>query len=171
MSDADRAAKAARAKALLKKRQREKVGGVTATTTNSGIASPISPSRTLSPAPQELAEEDKRDLGDVFAKDDSDTSWLSSLPRVPSPPPSVTSAPAIASASLLNQVNALQSEHVSIAAEVNRLQASEMTVQQTEALLEQERVLNERIATLQFESASLAAQVKHLQALELEAPD
>ncbi|GLB35724.1 putative biological adhesion [Lyophyllum shimeji] len=183
MSDADRAAKAARAKALLKKRQQQKAGGVSATTTNSGVASPISPSRTLSPAPQVPAEEDKRDLGDVFTKDDSDMSWLSSLPRAPSPPPRITSPSlaspqpvnSVASSALAlnapaNHVDSKQSENASLSAEVKRLQALELEAQQKIASLEQQRMqLNEKIAALQSASSSLAAQVKSLEAAELKA--
>ncbi|KAF5385243.1 hypothetical protein D9615_001137 [Tricholomella constricta] len=188
MSDADRAAKAARAKAMLKKRQREKAGGASVTASNSGVASPITPSRTLSPAPQEPSEEDKRDLGDVFTKDDSDTSWLSSLPRVPSPPTLVTSPPAASprssvvaspplaiSSSSLNhhehlssQIIALQAVNASLSVEVNRLQISESKAKQSETLLEQQlKHLNARINTLESESAALAAQLKRLQDAEL----
>ncbi|KAF9451367.1 hypothetical protein P691DRAFT_787200 [Macrolepiota fuliginosa MF-IS2] len=85
MSEDDRAAKAARAKAMLKKRQQKKAaeaGGPA-----SDVTSP--PSRTMTPALSEpVAEERKRNhLDDVFgANNDSDTTWLSSLPRAPSPP-------------------------------------------------------------------------------------
>ncbi|KAL0066598.1 hypothetical protein AAF712_006402 [Marasmius tenuissimus] len=100
MSEDDRAAKAARAKAMLKKRQAAKktvTGAVT-----SGIASPAS-ERSFSPAPpeppapaapqqlqEELEEEKPRDISDVFGKDETapgDTSWLSTLSRALSPPP------------------------------------------------------------------------------------
>ncbi|KIK07338.1 hypothetical protein K443DRAFT_204385 [Laccaria amethystina LaAM-08-1] len=63
MSEDDRAAKAARAKALLKKRQQKKAADTT--TLNSGVASPIAPSRTFSPAPSEPVDEEKQDLADV----------------------------------------------------------------------------------------------------------
>ncbi|KAK1233063.1 hypothetical protein PQX77_003790 [Marasmius sp. AFHP31] len=102
MSEDDRAAKAARAKAMLKKRQAAKktVTGAVA----SGVASPAS-ERSFSPAPpeppapaaapaqqpqEELEEEKPKDISDVFGKDEAapgDTSWLSTLSRALSPPP------------------------------------------------------------------------------------
>ncbi|RDB29429.1 hypothetical protein Hypma_015998 [Hypsizygus marmoreus] len=156
MSEDDRAARAARAKAMLKKRQREKAGGASIATSSSGVASPISPSRTLSPAPREPVEEDKSDLGDVFTKGNSDTSWLSSLPRAPSPsaPASRVASPAAATSSprspltsppasapepLLNQINVLQSQNTSLADEVKRLKDLESTLKQAEIHLEEQR--------------------------------
>lgn len=49
----------------LKKRQREKAGGVSSTTSSPNVVIPSVPERTFSPAPSEFAEEDKRDLGDM----------------------------------------------------------------------------------------------------------
>ncbi|KAG5645333.1 hypothetical protein DXG03_006395 [Asterophora parasitica] len=188
MSDADRAAKAARAKAMLKKRQREKAGGATV---NSGAASPVTPSRTSSPAPQlqEPPEEDKRDLGDVFTKDDSDTSWLSSLPRAPTPPPRVTSTlpsaispqpSAIASPHplavsspppdqheyLSNQLAALQAENTTLSAEVKQLQAAEAKAKQLENLLVEK--INQ-INALQTSNTTLSDDVKRLKDAESKA--
>ncbi|KZT27571.1 hypothetical protein NEOLEDRAFT_1176590 [Neolentinus lepideus HHB14362 ss-1] len=100
MSEDDRAAKAARAKALLaKKRQQKKAGNHPAadSTTSSRPSSPaVESARTFSPAPSQVhQEEEKKNLGDVFAShptDGRDSGWLSSLPRVDSP-----SAPPVAS--------------------------------------------------------------------------
>ncbi|KAG6899575.1 hypothetical protein C0993_009046 [Termitomyces sp. T159_Od127] len=150
MSDADRAAKAARARAMLKKRQREKANE--AATTNSSVASPISPSRTLSPTPQE-SKQDNRDISDVFAKGDSDSSWIAELHRAPTPPPRITSPSVVSSQSTPSivasppvaasppytsanppnnnkdssfyKINALKAENASLLTEVERLRASE----------------------------------------------
>ncbi|EMD32540.1 hypothetical protein CERSUDRAFT_118597 [Gelatoporia subvermispora B] len=98
MSEDDRAAKAARARALLKKRQAQKAAGAFVST-GSGIATPTSPpARAYSPALSEVSvvptEDDKneRNVGDLFSKgqvgNGSDIPWLSSLARVePTPPP------------------------------------------------------------------------------------
>ncbi|KAJ3993105.1 hypothetical protein F5050DRAFT_1801422 [Lentinula boryana] len=91
MSEDDRAVKAARAKAMLKKRQAKKHG--TPPSHTSGVISPVS-ERAFSPAPQERrlvtvsVDDQKQDLSDVFTGDDNaDASWLSTLPRASSPPP------------------------------------------------------------------------------------
>ncbi|KAG6842380.1 hypothetical protein C0991_007510 [Blastosporella zonata] len=181
MSDADRAAKAARAKAMLKKRQREKAGGTSTATTSSGVASPISPSRTLSPAPQEPLEEERRDIGDMFTKDDSDMSWIASLHRAPSPPPRVTSPPvassqppsAVSSPPHKHQESStgptlvLKAENASLLAEVERLRASESRFNEAETSFEEQRKrLNEQITTLESKCATLSAQANHLQDVE-----
>ncbi|KAJ6623105.1 hypothetical protein B0H10DRAFT_2213792 [Mycena sp. CBHHK59/15] len=185
--DDERAAKAARAKAMLKKRQQKKTATNAAA---SGVASPISPppSRTLTPAPPEPVEDKKHDLGDVFTvtKDDSDAaSWLSSLTRVPSPPPaapsppvqpqlesksshrtappartSLTSPPPQGKEVLLQkQLNALQSENDSLSTEVKRLQQFESQTQQAEALLQDSRSatksLEEKVQQLHAENDTL----------------
>ncbi|KAI9570206.1 hypothetical protein HD554DRAFT_392646 [Boletus coccyginus] len=80
----DRAAKAARAKAMLKKRQQQKTAGVAGSRSTS-LASPP-PSRSYTPAPVEpaaSAEEGKRerDIGDLFGPNDTETNWIESLPR------------------------------------------------------------------------------------------
>ncbi|KAJ3731860.1 hypothetical protein DFJ43DRAFT_341019 [Lentinula guzmanii] len=91
MSEDDRAVKAARAKAMLKKRQAKKTG--TPPSHTSGVISPVS-ERAFSPAPQERrlvtvsVDDQKQDLSDVFTgNDNGDASWLSTLPRASSPPP------------------------------------------------------------------------------------
>ncbi|KAG6889145.1 hypothetical protein C0992_006294 [Termitomyces sp. T32_za158] len=190
MSDAERAAKAARAKAMLKKRQREKANE--AATTNSSVASPISPSRALSPAPQE-SKQDKRDISDVFAKDDSDSSWIADLHRAPTPPPRtisnsatqstphvVASPPVVASTlstfasppdnnkdSSLYKINALKTENASLFTEVERLRASESSEYQLRAsessLKEQQTQLNEQVNSLRSECASLSTKLRGLE--------
>ncbi|KAJ3855071.1 hypothetical protein EV368DRAFT_80003 [Lentinula lateritia] len=90
MSEDDRAAKAARAKAMLKKRQAKKAG--TPSSSTPGVTSPVS-ERAFSPTPTEPAtvvfvEDEKRDLSDVFVRDSTaDASWVSTLPRAGTPPP------------------------------------------------------------------------------------
>ncbi|KAF9486371.1 hypothetical protein BDN70DRAFT_926625 [Pholiota conissans] len=171
MSEDDRAAKAARAKALLKKRQQKKVTESIAAPSGSEVASPASPSRTFSPAPPEpklIDQQDAKNLGDIFTnKDTSDTSWISSLPRVASPPPPVSHvatstvhrvsviSPSTATISsepppkstlspsnivaLQNKLDALSKENESLAATVSRLQNIEAAAQQADASLAAER--------------------------------
>lgn len=80
MSEDDRAAKTARAKAMLKKRQQKKsVGG------NAALASPP-PSRSYTPAPAESTApagdgKPERDISDLFNNTEVDTSWLESLAK------------------------------------------------------------------------------------------
>ncbi|KAF8167455.1 hypothetical protein B0H34DRAFT_17861 [Crassisporium funariophilum] len=172
MSEDDRAAKAARAKALLKKRQQKKAAETSAA--GSSVASPVSPPRTFSPAPSEHPEVNGRDLGDVFSKDTSDTSWLTSLPRVASPPPpqpphaTVTTPPHVAGISrpaaagsaespphrstsisatkpLQDKIESLSKENADLVAEVNRLQSYETAAQQALASLEAERSRVEKL--------------------------
>ncbi|PPQ72465.1 hypothetical protein CVT24_003089, partial [Panaeolus cyanescens] len=68
----------------LKKRQQKNAAAGPGAPTSSGVASPA---RTFSPAPSEHVEEEPKDVKDLFAKDNSDTSWLASLTPVSSPPP------------------------------------------------------------------------------------
>ncbi|EIW87103.1 hypothetical protein CONPUDRAFT_43820 [Coniophora puteana RWD-64-598 SS2] len=98
MSEDDRAAKAARAKAMLKKRQKKAVGGK-----ESGQLASPPPSRSLTPALPGVggvpsgaggaADEEKTDFGDVFTPSDGDANWISSLPRAEVP--SRTASPAV----------------------------------------------------------------------------
>ncbi|EEB91310.1 hypothetical protein MPER_10347, partial [Moniliophthora perniciosa FA553] len=69
MSEDDRAAKAARAKALLKKRQSAKKDKPSGSGTGTGVASPVS-ERAFSPAPPEDSKP-TRDLSDIFSKGDT----------------------------------------------------------------------------------------------------
>ncbi|KAK2461493.1 hypothetical protein APHAL10511_005956 [Amanita phalloides] len=79
MSEDDRAARAARAKALLNRRRQQKAGA--------GPEPTVPPSRTESPAPSEQPDNDKgRDPAELFSRGDADASWISSLPRPTSPP-------------------------------------------------------------------------------------
>ncbi|KAI0652340.1 hypothetical protein C8Q79DRAFT_1005548 [Trametes meyenii] len=114
MSEDDRAAKAARARAMLKKRQAQKAAEHGGAPSPSRVASPVpriaspapSPSRTSTPAPSEprvvppSAVEEKHAGGNVaelFANgptsNGSDASWLSGLTRVESNLPPVASRP------------------------------------------------------------------------------
>ncbi|KAF8665466.1 hypothetical protein AX16_000484 [Volvariella volvacea WC 439] len=99
-ADAERAAKAARAKAMLKKRQQQK--GVQQKDTGSTQPS-LPPSRTTTPIPSKAtpaaksaAEEKQSDLSEVFSTTKDNPDWLNSLPRAPSPPPTATQARFIA---------------------------------------------------------------------------
>ncbi|KAG6846055.1 hypothetical protein H0H87_006419 [Tephrocybe sp. NHM501043] len=179
MADADRATKAARAKAMLKKRQREKAGGASTGASNSGVTSPISPSRTLSPAPQEPLEGEKRDIGDVFTKDDSDTSWIASLHRAPSPPPRTSNPVATSQSSVVtsppqkhqepigDEINILKTENASLLTQLEELQASESKLRETQNSLEEQRTrLTEQITTLELKCTTLSSEAKHLQDTE-----
>ncbi|KAI6112489.1 hypothetical protein EDD16DRAFT_1693881 [Pisolithus croceorrhizus] len=95
MSEDDRAAKAARAKAMLKKRQQKKsVGG------NVALASPP-PSRSYTPAPAEPTApagdgKVERDINDLFNPTEADANWLESLGKAQvkdSKPESLPSSP------------------------------------------------------------------------------
>ncbi|KAJ7750256.1 hypothetical protein B0H16DRAFT_857771 [Mycena metata] len=165
--DDERAAKAARAKAMLKKRQQKK----TATSTGTpGVTSPIispPPSRAFTPAPAEPADEEKRDLGDVFNVGKDEPDWLTGLPRAPSPPPpaapvpaksppppaptsppqnalprrtSLTSPPQAGKEVVLQkQLSALQAENEALAADLARLKPLEAQARETENLLNESR--------------------------------
>ncbi|TFK77515.1 hypothetical protein BDN72DRAFT_47354 [Pluteus cervinus] len=161
MSEDDRALKAARAKALLKKRQQQKAG------VSSAEAGPPSlpPSRTSTPAPPSQPApgprpgSEKRDVGDLFSTGSSDSSWISSLPRAPSPPhssrvlspvapkspPSNGAAnPSISNANgkeiaLKSELASLQSQTSALKDEVKRFQSVEAKLHEAEARLVEER--------------------------------
>ncbi|CCM03768.1 uncharacterized protein FIBRA_05915 [Fibroporia radiculosa] len=105
MSEDDRAAKAARARAMLKKRQQQKVTGTGLSAASPTISSPLlSPARAFSPAPSEVVEErNGRDIGDLFSNrpqgERADGTWLSSLMRAESNQ-SRPSSPSLAAMSL-----------------------------------------------------------------------
>ncbi|KAF8910037.1 hypothetical protein CPB84DRAFT_1347827 [Gymnopilus junonius] len=209
MSEEDRAAKAARAKALLKKRQQKKAADSAAAVADSIVTSPATPPRTFSPAPSEPIETDNRDLGDVSVMPNkaavtmkvliliylqlfqghSDTSWLSSLPRVASPPPpaphvappahrvyasppklvTVSSDLAVESISqetsaLREKLGTLTKENETLATTVNQLKVFETAALQAEASLEAERKhvkeLKESYQKLQDDS-EIALQNEH----------
>ncbi|KAF8140648.1 hypothetical protein EV363DRAFT_1502712 [Boletus edulis] len=87
----DRAAMAARAKAMLKKRQRTAVAGSRTTS----LASPP-PSRSSTPAPAKPAapaEEGKRERDINDLPNDTDTNWIETLPRAEVPDASVVAHP------------------------------------------------------------------------------
>ncbi|KAH6916643.1 hypothetical protein BKA70DRAFT_307263 [Coprinopsis sp. MPI-PUGE-AT-0042] len=169
MSEDDRAAKAARAKALLAKKQRQKKAAESGT----GLAQSSAPSRTESPAPSETTTpvepkgNEKRDISSVFGQDDSGGDWLSSLPRASSPPSRVTSAsPHVQSkpstpapsqhpgpneaksplrGSITNEtavhdkIRSLESVNMNLQADLKRLQDLLSVSQNNEALLQEER--------------------------------
>ncbi|KAJ7150290.1 hypothetical protein C8R46DRAFT_500482 [Mycena filopes] len=178
--DDERAAKAARAKAMLKKRQQKK----TATGAGaSGVTSPISPppSRAFTPAPAEPTDEEKRDIGDVFNVGKDEPDWLTGLPRAPSPPPpvpvrekspppaapislprrtSLTSPPQAGKEAVLQkQLSALQAENEALAADIARLKSFESQARETEAQLNESRAAarawEERVQQLQSENETL----------------
>ncbi|KAG2138659.1 uncharacterized protein EDB93DRAFT_1338977 [Suillus bovinus] len=136
--DDDRAAKAARAKALLDKRRRKRVAG------SGALASPP-PSRSFTPAPQESApstEDTKNDVADLFTPADSDANWIESLSRANVQHSTVSNAlptNAPTSSSLSGPAEALQSQ---------------VTSMQT------------MIASVQSENSSLRSSLSRLEALE-----
>ncbi|KIJ22141.1 hypothetical protein PAXINDRAFT_6257 [Paxillus involutus ATCC 200175] len=86
-TEEDRAAKAARAKAIMAKRrqQQKTVGG----SRSASLASPP-PSRSYTPAPAEPAAppEDGKprpDINDLFSPSEADANWIESLPRAEVP--------------------------------------------------------------------------------------
>ncbi|KAH9004172.1 hypothetical protein EDB86DRAFT_3072522 [Lactarius hatsudake] len=97
MSDDDRAAKAARAKALLnKKRQQKKSGPISTPGAGAGAVTSTTPTpgsplvRAFSPTLVDPSEEIKADVTDLLgtgpaAQDVSENEWLTSLPRVGTP--------------------------------------------------------------------------------------
>ncbi|KAI0043528.1 hypothetical protein FA95DRAFT_374433 [Auriscalpium vulgare] len=97
MSEDDRAAKTARARALLNKKKQQKKSGVGASAPSPTPGSPLV--RAYSPAPSPpVPDDDKTALGDIFSKPsventDAEIPWLASLPRVGTP--SVISPPVI----------------------------------------------------------------------------
>ncbi|KAK0208971.1 hypothetical protein DFS33DRAFT_489860 [Desarmillaria ectypa] len=167
MSEDDRAAKAARAKAMLKKRQQKKAHGASITPE---VASPSSPpsSRPFSPALPELApvEDEKRDVADLFAtKESNDTSWISSLPPAAPPPASsppsnlISSPPlkpsshlhtaAISNAdggSLKARIAALESKNASLSGRMQDLQVSQDRLKETEEILGEERKRSQQLS-------------------------
>ncbi|KAI0334472.1 hypothetical protein GY45DRAFT_41187 [Cubamyces sp. BRFM 1775] len=172
MSEDDRAAKAARARALLKKRQAQKAAEHGAATSSpSRVASPVpriaspapSPSsRTSTPAPAEQPppsvptpsppeKPQERNLADLFAKEpsvkDSDSSsWLSGLTRVESnPSPPVSPAP----------------KHKETHSAAPPVAAPER--EDLRALVRDQR---KAIESLEAEKASLAGQLDHLSQVE-----
>ncbi|KAF7969852.1 hypothetical protein HWV62_25854 [Athelia sp. TMB] len=136
----DRAAKAARARAMLKKKQNKKVVGSTP-----GIASPpASPSlRAQSPALSEAPApfDEKTDLGDVFSQGGSDSNWLASLPRVDTPPSRIPSRPPSAVPPVPRSSTPAVSSPLSVASPTPTYptQDSRPSVEQTLSALESER--------------------------------
>ncbi|KAK0466295.1 uncharacterized protein EV420DRAFT_1617576 [Desarmillaria tabescens] len=180
MSEDDRAAKAARAKAMLKKRQQKKVHGASITPE---VASPSPPSsRPFSPAIPEPApvEDEKRDVADLFTtKESNDTSWISSLPPAAPPPASspsnlISSPPLKPSAWCQKRVfthglTELRETEAILGEERERSQQLSQDLQQLQA--EREAFMrNEQqtISLLVSEKASLASELQRLEGLESE---
>ncbi|KAF8265102.1 hypothetical protein EI94DRAFT_372081 [Lactarius quietus] len=108
MSDDDRAAKAARAKALLKKRQQKTSGPSSIPRAGAGAFTSTTPTpsspfvRFSSPAPVDPSEDIKTDVTDSLgtglpAQDVSEDEWPTSLPRVgiPSIVPPLDNSPPV----------------------------------------------------------------------------
>ncbi|KAG1754798.1 uncharacterized protein EDB91DRAFT_1095641 [Suillus paluster] len=138
--DDDRAAKAARAKALLnRKRQQKKTAG------SGSLASP-SPSRSFTPAPQESApstEDTKNDVADLFTPADSDVNWIESLSRVDVP-------------------HSVASD----AMPTNPRTSSVISGKQDEELRSQLTSLQKTVTSVQNENSSLRSSLSRLEALE-----
>ncbi|KAG7452140.1 uncharacterized protein BT62DRAFT_926359 [Guyanagaster necrorhizus] len=180
MSEDDRAAKAARAKAMLKKRQQKKAHGPSITPE---VASPSSPpsSRPFSPALPEPApvEDEQKVVADLFAtRESNDTSWISSLPRAAPPtvssiPSNLISSPPLKPSShshaatisnvdggvLKARTDALELENTSLSNRIQELQVSQDRLRETEVLLGEERKrsqqLSEDLHQLQAERETL----------------
>ncbi|KAI9444939.1 hypothetical protein H4582DRAFT_866374 [Lactarius indigo] len=153
MSDDDRAAKAARAKALLnKKRQQKKSGPVSTPSAGAGAVASTTPTpgsplvRALSPTLVDPSEEIKADVTDLLgtaplAQDVSENEWLTSLPRVGTPSivspsdnlPPVNAAP-LGTPSLLPSLSHANGE------ELESLRAELQNQRQTIALLVSEKM-------------------------------
>ncbi|KAF8841944.1 hypothetical protein BDN67DRAFT_471024 [Paxillus ammoniavirescens] len=169
----DRAAKAARAKAMMAKRrqQQKTVGG----SRSASLASPP-PSRSYTPAPAEptAPPEDGKprpDINDLFSPSDADTNWIESLPRaeVPeaktaaqhrnpepsqkSPPPPPPPEPVGSPASLVSSASTL----------VNLQGVDDLRLR----VVEQEKV----ISTLQAEQSTLRAFVSRLRGAQADAQE
>ncbi|CAA7264760.1 unnamed protein product [Cyclocybe aegerita] len=181
MADDERAAKAARAKALLKKRQQKKAADSAVTVSSSGVASPVSPPRTFSPAPSEPVKQEERDLNEVFSKDGSDSEWLTSLPRVaspPVPPPASTNvhqlsrsplasspSPAAASTPPIQSASPVSSSLSD--ARANALEKKvEALTKENESLTAAVSRLKELEAAAQQAEASLEAERRHVEELQ-----
>ncbi|KAH8835670.1 hypothetical protein DL96DRAFT_1702640 [Flagelloscypha sp. PMI_526] len=141
MSEEDRAAKAARAKAMLKKRQQQKKAGTS--TPASTIEGSQSPARVASPAPALDMQEGKRDISDVFDSGHNED-WMASLPRAKTPPilPSTPSTPL-----------------ATISPPPSRQQNGHADSKPNEAL-------NNRITYLESENGSLTSRIAELEQLQ-----
>ncbi|KAG1774043.1 hypothetical protein EV702DRAFT_1180990 [Suillus placidus] len=164
--DDDRAAKAARAKALLDKRRRKKVAG------SGAFASPP-PSRSFTPAPQESApstEDTKNDVADLFTPADSDANWIKSLSRADVPHSTASNAlptNAPTTSFLSGQAEALQSQ-------VTSLQTTVASVQKKRSLEDMHRSSQAEILQLKSQADELRrtnSQKEELSAARVEIQD
>ncbi|KAF8640607.1 hypothetical protein AX17_000268 [Amanita inopinata Kibby_2008] len=149
MSEDDRAAKAARAKAMLNRRRQQKVGAPQTSGSESNTLVSQAPLPASSPAPSEQLDSDKfRDPAELFSRTDSDTS----LPRVAPPvshvsrvfpPPQATSPNALPVAngksecdnSLHDQIASLKSENATLHVDVEHIKSLESNIRETNAQL------------------------------------
>ncbi|KAI0323081.1 hypothetical protein OF83DRAFT_11438 [Amylostereum chailletii] len=183
MSDEDRAARAARAKALLNKKRQKKPLAAGANRADAASPTPSSPlARTQSPAfsePQATDEDrSKADLGDLFTnsgpgESTSDAAWLSSLPRVGTPsvlsppltaPPSATPSPAPVHSPIPVQAKA---SHVPILSP-----STSLSLPPGEELESLRSVIQSNQQTISFlvsEKASLGASLERLSDIETRA--
>ncbi|KAH9065883.1 hypothetical protein EDB87DRAFT_1741541 [Lactarius vividus] len=148
MSDDDRAAKAARAKALLnKKRQQKKSGPISTPSAGAGVVTSTTPTpgsplvRALSPTLVDPPEEIKVDVTDLLgtgppAQDVSENEWLTSLPRVGTP--SIVSPPD--NLPPVNAPSSLLSPSHANGEELESLRAELQNQRQTIALLVSEKM-------------------------------
>lgn len=189
MAEDDRAAKAARAKAMLNRRRQQKTGTPQSVGLESStpLVSQI-PSRTHSPAPAEQLNSDSRDTARLFSKADSDASWISSLPRA-SPPPVRVSSDATSRQKVANgkeyteshptQTSNKNAEHLrkstselqemetqlkaDLSSSQQRVVQGEQECRRLESLLENER---QTVSLLVSEKSNLAAEVHRLGEME-----
>lgn len=119
-------------------------------------------------------DEEKQDLADVFTKNDSGASWLSSLPRAPSPPLRAASPQVLAKSpplarpppttspshnkvfSLEEKIRTLESANASLQADVQRFEDLLSVSKNTEILLKKETaradLLDKRFQQLQTDA-------------------
>ncbi|KLO20774.1 hypothetical protein SCHPADRAFT_21675 [Schizopora paradoxa] len=155
MTDEDRAAKAARAKAMLKKRQQQKKAGAWAVTDPSASGSPPA-SRSMTPAPSQQVE-GANDFGELLAR------------HSPIGRPEHEQPPAVVSNEDLNavvasptvEVKASTSQDATSAAAVNGHAVNEETTQ----LLQEQK---QTIALLVSERASLTEKLEQFDGIDIQ---
>lgn len=130
--DDDRAAKTARAKALLNKQRRKKVAG------SGALASPP-PSRSFTPTLQESApstEDTKNDVADLFTPADSDANWIESLSRANVPHSTVSNALSTNAPTSSGQAESLQSQVTSLQTTIGSVQSENTSLRSSLSRLE-----------------------------------
>lgn len=184
MSEDDRAAKAARAKALLKKRQQKKAAGTPADS-QSVSSPPVSrpftpqlsdqpPSSEPSTSPPVGADTQFRDPASLFGDaPDGDDSWIRALSRVDPPAPQlptdVTSPSHTSTSPRLSNgsghlddkfVKALEAERDTLRSEIERLTGVQLELQETGSRLQESE---SKLAKEQERSKALEAQLQRAQ--------